>query len=64
MSGYVSQGVLKETWQQDLQGIEQRRNDLLPEYQKMQKTQKLQSPQDKKEQCQKDLANGLETVSG
>ena len=40
----------KETWQQEPQDTEQRRNDLLPEHQKMQKTQKLQSSHDKKEQ--------------
>ena len=34
------QGMLKETWQQELQEIEQRRNDLLPEHQKMQKRSK------------------------
>ena len=46
----LAQGMLKEAWQQELQDIERRRNDLLPEDQKMQKTQKLQSSQDKKEQ--------------
>ena len=40
--------MLKETWQQELQDIEQRRNDLVPEHQKMQQTQKLPSLQDKK----------------
>ena len=39
----------KEKWRQELQDIERRRNDLLPEHQKMQKlSQKLQSVQDKK----------------
>ena len=45
------QDVLKEKWQQELQNIEQRRNDPLPEQQKIQK----RSQQDKKEQCQTDL---------
>ena len=41
----------KERWQQELQEIEQKRNDLLPEHQKMQKrSQKLHSLQDKKEE--------------
>ena len=34
------QNVLKETWQQELQDIEQRRNDLLPELQKCRKITK------------------------
>ena len=34
MSGYVAQGMLKETWQQELQDVEQRRSDLLLEHQK------------------------------
>ena len=43
-------------WQQEVQEIEQRRNDLLQEHQKMQKrSQKLQSLQDKKKQCQKNM---------
>ena len=46
----------KEKWRQELQDIEQRRNDLLPEHQKMQKlSQKLQSVQDKKKQCPKNV---------
>ena len=49
--------MLKEKWQQALQDIEQTRNDLMPEHQKMQKrSQKLQSLRDKKTQCQKDMA--------
>ena len=38
--------------QQELQDIEERRNDLLLEHQKMQeRSQKLQSLQDRKKQC-------------
>ena len=42
---------LKEKWQQEVQYIEQRRNFLLPERQKTQK-----SLQDNKKQCHKDMA--------
>ena len=48
--------VFKENSPQELQEIEERRNDLLPEHQKMQKlSQKLHSLQDKKKQCQKKM---------
>ena len=53
--------MLKEKWQQELQDIEQRRNDLLPEHQKTQKrSQKLQSLQDGKKQCQINLGKCVE----
>ena len=43
------QSGLKESWQQQLQDIEQKRNDLLPEHQRAQKrSQKIQCIQDKK----------------
>ena len=49
----------KEKWQQELQDTEQKRNDLLPEDQSMQKrSPKLQSLQDKKETMPKGLCNG------
>ena len=49
--------LLKEKWQQELQDIEQRRNDLLPEHQQTQKrSQKLQSLKKKqKEAVQEEL---------
>ena len=44
-----TQEVFQEKWQQELQDIEQRRHDLLPEHQKLQKRfQNLQSLQDRK----------------
>ena len=47
----------QEMWQQELQDIKQRRKDLLLEDQQMQKiSPKLQSWQDKKKQCQKEMA--------
>ena len=43
------QSGLKEKWQQKLQDAEQKRNDLLPEHQRLQKRfQKIQSIRDKK----------------
>ena len=55
----ATQETLREKWQQELQDIEQRRNDLLPEHQQMQmRSPKLQSLHyQKKKQCQKDLGN-------
>ena len=53
--------VLKEKWQQELEDIEPRRTDLLPEHQKRQKrSQKLQSLQDSKKQCQNNLGKRAE----
>ena len=51
----------KKSGDRNLQDIEQRRNDLLPEHQMMQKrSQKLQSLQDKKQQCQKNAGTWAE----
>ena len=51
----------KEKWRQELQDIEQRRNDLMPEHQQIQKrSQKLQSLQDRKNQCQKNMGKWAE----
>ena len=45
----------KERWQRGLQEIEQKRNDLLLEHQKLQKrSPQLQTLQDKKKKCLKD----------
>ena len=45
----------KEKWKEELQEIESKRTELLPEHQKMQKSsQKLKSMQDKKRKCFKD----------
>ena len=58
-----TQEIFRETWQQDLPDIEQRRNDLLPEQQKLQKSsQALQSLQDRKKQCQKDAGKCAEEM--
>ena len=47
---------LKETWLLELQGIEQKRNDLEPEHRRVQKrSQKIQSIQDKKRNMLKDV---------
>ena len=62
MNKHIVEGP-KEKWQQELQDIEQRRNDLLPEHQQMQKrSQKLQSLQDTKKQCQKDAGKWDEAM--
>ena len=54
-------GEQKEKGRQELQDIEHRRNGFLPEHQKMQKrSQKLQSLQDRKKQCQKNLGKRAE----
>ena len=51
------QSKLKDDWQQQLQEIEQRRNDLLLEHQRAQKrSQKIQSIQHKKKHVQKETA--------
>ena len=48
---------IKESLQQQLQEVEQRRNDLLPEHQRVQKrSQKIQSIQDKRKNMQKETA--------
>ena len=45
----------REKWKEELQEIEQKRNELLPEHQRMQKrSQKMQSLKDKKKNCLKD----------
>ena len=50
------QSRLTETWQLELWDLGQRPNDFLPKHQQMQiKSEPLQSLQDKKEQCQKDV---------
>ena len=49
--------VIKESLQQQLQEVEQRRNDLLLEHQRAQKrSQKIQSIQDKRKNMQKETA--------
>ena len=51
----------KEKWRQELQDIEQRRNDLLPEHLKTQKRSlKLQCLQDRQKQCQKNMGGWAE----
>ena len=53
----------KKQWQQELLQIEQRRNDLLSEHEKIQKkSQKLQSLQDKLLQCRKIRRNLVRTT--
>ena len=55
------QELLKEKWQQELQDIEQRRNDFMPQHQKTQKrSHKLQRVQDRKKQCQTNLGKWAE----
>ena len=49
------QDSVKESMQHQLQDVEKRRNDLVPEHQKAQKrTQKIQSLQDKRRKLQKE----------
>ena len=53
----------KEKWKCQLQEIERKRTELLPEHQKMQKrSQKLQSLQDKKRNYIKEACSGEEEV--
>ena len=57
------QSSIKENLQQQLQDVEQKRNDLLPEHQRVQKrSQKIQSIQDKKRNMQKETVAALEEV--
>ena len=57
------QSRLKEEWQQQLQDIEQKRNDLLPEHQRVQKrSQKIQSIQDKKRNMLKETVAAEEDM--
>ena len=58
--------MFKEKCRQELQDTEQRRNDLMPEHQKLQRSQNLLRLQDRRKQCQKDASKcdgGMERVS-